>query len=275
MNKLRNVCFTINNWTEDDYQKAINIDCKYIVIGKEIGTENGTPHLQGYVEFHNSISFKSLQKKLPRARLARRCGTAEQAANYCKKEATYYERGEISKQGERNDIQRCVDIIKNGGVMKDIAQEEPVSFVKYHKGFKALISELIEPRTTAPTVTVLWGKTGCGKSHRARDLASGDYWVWAPQREKWFDGYCGQKNVIFEEFRGQLTYGMMLSLLDKYECPVQYKGGTIEFVATNIIITSPKHPKNWYHDCSDDKIDQLLRRITSIIEVTRDVDILD
>ena len=54
---------------------------------------------------------------------------------------------------------------------------------------------------------------------------------------------------------------MLLSLLDRYDCPVEYKGGTSEFCATRIILTSPKHPQDWY--CRDE-CSELMRRISNI-----------
>ena len=37
-------------------------------------------------------------------------------------------------------------------------------------------------------------------------------------------------------------------------------GGSAQFVADKVILTSPKHPKDWYQDQGDDKIAQLLDR---------------
>lgn len=55
------------------------------VIGKEIG-ENGTPHLQGYVEYKNPISFESLKKV--NTRIHWEIAKGDRAANvkYCTKE---------------------------------------------------------------------------------------------------------------------------------------------------------------------------------------------
>jgi hypothetical protein len=64
-----------------------------------------------------------------------------------------------------------------------------------------------------------------------------------------------------------LPFGMMLDLLDRYECKVQIKGSTVQFCPKIIYITSPKQPCEWYSTDSNDKEDQLLRRITTCTEV--------
>lgn len=264
MSKARNLCFTINNYSDSeiDALKAWN-QVQYLVVGKEVG-ESGTKHLQGYVEFVSSKKFETIKKYLPRAHLEVRKGTAMQAANYCKKDGDFIEQGKISNQGKRTDIDVACDMIIAGRKMKDVALAHPSTYVKFHKGLTAFKSIILDPRNQVPTVTVLYGPTGVGKSKLAREMIEGDYYTWGPEQDKWFDGYEGQKIVIMEEFRGQLPFGMMLRLLDRYDCKVQYKGGMIEFVATTIILTSPKHPSEWYESLGNDKTDQLLRRITEI-----------
>ncbi len=154
--------------------------------------------------------------------------------------------------------------------MRDVAIDHPEIFGQNHKGLIALQSILIQPRNEVPTVTVLYGGTGAGKSREAREIVGEDKYVWHPQQNQWFDGYAGEKDVIFEEFRGQLPFGMLLSLLDRYDCKIQYKGGMCEFAATNIVVTSPLHPREWYKSddlATHDKIEQLLRRITTIVDM--------
>lgn len=46
-------CFTLNNWTQSEFEEIKIIvpkECKLCIIGSEMG-EKGTPHLQGYLEF--------------------------------------------------------------------------------------------------------------------------------------------------------------------------------------------------------------------------------
>lgn len=268
--KIRNAIIVVNNWSKEDVQRLKSLTYSYIVLADEVG-ESGTKHIQGYIEFKNPVGFKALTKKLlKRAHIEHRMGTPIQARDYCyKDEQIIFEDGIISKQGKRTDIDKCCELIQDGNRMKAVAQSAPQTFVRYHKGFKALQAILIEPRNEKPNVTVYYGASGTGKSKRAREEMEDPY-IWTPQRGQWFDSYEGQKEVIFEEFRGQLPFGMLLSLLDRYDCPVQYKGGTIEFCATSIIITSPLPPSKWY--CMSefdeyDKYEQLERRIDKIIEL--------
>ena len=119
-------------------------------------------------------------------------------------------------------------------------------------------------------VRVLYGATGTGKTARAMALTQRAY-KWGPHNGAWFDGYCGQSDLILDEYRGQLEYGFLLTMLDKYPYRLQEKGGMMESRIKRVIITSPMHPRDWYPDLTG--VDswesgQLRRRITSIEECT-------
>lgn len=262
--RSRNVCFT--GWTDTiEFDKEY---MKYLVFGRETCPDTGKKHLQGYVEFLRAMDFGKIVDLLggEGVHIETRKGSPRQASDYCKKEKDFEEFGELSKQGKRSDLDEVVEHLENGLTVRETALANPIQYIKYHRGIEKLRSFMIKPRDFVPEVTVMYGKTGTGKSRKAREGVE-DYYVWTPARGKWWDGYDGQTTVIMEEFRGQLPLGYMLTLLDRYECPVECKGGSIEFVAKNIIITSPKHPRDWYEDQSNDKIDQLLRRVTHVTEV--------
>ena len=269
--RYRNLCFTANNYDESFFPNLIRDPrVRYAIAGRENAPTTGTPHLQGYVEFLSPITHGQAQALLPGAHFAVRRGTAQQAADYCRKEDSEpFEYGTISNQGRRSDLAAVVEVIQDGGSMRDVAEQFPEQFVRYHKGFLALNNTLAKKRNgEAPEVVVLWGPTGTGKSHVARQETTDPY-VWGPEMGTWFDGYDNHAHVIFEEFRGQLTFGMLLRLLDKYDLSVQVKGGRVNFCPTKIYITSPLHPKDWYTNLEGtDKLDQLLRRITSVRHLT-------
>jgi len=87
-----------------------------------------------------------------------------------------------------------------------------------------------------------------------------DAWVRTPDHGAWFDGYVGQDDVIFEEFRGDIKFGQLLMLLDRYKMQVPVKGGFVNWCPKRIFITSPKPPQEWYMNIEDKR--QLYRRIT-------------
>jgi len=297
--KYRNIVWTWNN--PDDVHRIVTKlqawkGVTYCSIGEEVGAE-GTSHLQGYTEFTNQKLSDTIQKMLENNHFEARYkrATAAQAASYTKKgmqpkeeweahkedgpnyglQAIVYEWGQITTQGERNDLTPACQMIKEGASLKDVAMEHPECFVKYHKGLQALKAILIEPRDEVPEIKVYYGGTGSFKSWSAREWlgyakSENPPYIWNPQCKHWFDGYQGEKKAIFEEFRGQIPFGFLLILTDRYDCKCEYKGGITEFAATKIAFTSPIHPREWYklEDLhGNEKLDQLLRRITTIVNM--------
>ena len=82
----KNWCFTLNNYTDQELQQLKELDCAYIIIGKETG-ENETPHLQGYVQFERKIRFNQAKRAIGnRAHIEKARGTAERNKEYCAKD---------------------------------------------------------------------------------------------------------------------------------------------------------------------------------------------
>jgi len=95
-------CFTLNNPTqgEEAVLHAIgngDMLVTYLVLGREVGV-NGTPHIQGYVEFRSRWDLVRCQQRfMMRAHYEPRRGTPQEAAEYCKKDGDYDEYGIISR----------------------------------------------------------------------------------------------------------------------------------------------------------------------------------
>lgn len=270
--RCRNVCFTINNPDGSEIDKLRSWDLvSYCAVGHEVGA-SGTPHLQGYLEFHRQVDLAVLKNRVSHSiHVEERRGTPVQARDYALKDdhPDNVHWGVMSEQGHRSDLDGPLNALMSGVSIPAVARLYPHQFVKFHKGLTVLKSHLIDPRCLPPRVCVIYGATGTGKSREAR-LRTDLPYVWGPEQGSWFDGYEGQLDVIFEEFRGQLPFGTLLRLLDRYDCRVQIKGGSVQFVAMNIIFTSPVHPQHWYPYLADQegKMDQLFRRIHEIVELT-------
>ncbi len=90
--RSKHYCFTLNNYTEDEYivikdYFVTNNKCKYI-IGKEVG-EMGTSHLQGYVSFENHVEFNTMKKINGRMHIEIAKGDRLSNIKYCSKENNF------------------------------------------------------------------------------------------------------------------------------------------------------------------------------------------
>ena len=114
----------------------------------------------------------------------------------------------------------------------------------------------------APTVHWLYGETGTGKSRWAFENFP-DAYRFPCDGSGWWDGYTGQKVVVFDDLRSNsgLSFSVLLKVLDRYPMRVQQKGASTELLATTFVITAPMAPDVMFGACGE-KVDQLLRRIS-------------
>lgn len=268
-------CFTLNNYTEEDVQTIQKKwKYKYIVIGFEIGKENNTPHLQGYVEWTCDKKFSTLKKLHSSIHWEKRRGSAAEASTYCKKEGKFWEDGVISKpeQGKRNDLDEIKEEILNGRSVEDIALENPNLYHQYGRTLNKLEDIALRKKFRTWMTECIWyfGETGCGKSKLAFENFNPDtHYVWA-RDNGWQDGYTGQEIVIIDDFRGEITYGELLNLIDMYPYRLKRRNREpVPFLAKKIIITSPKNPVDTYCNLAiKDSISQLLRR-TQVVHLEK------
>jgi len=75
-------------FTENNYPGLLDCetipDARYVVYQEEVG-ENGTPHLQGFIQFMSARTLGQVTAALPGAHVEPRRGTLEQAIDYSKK----------------------------------------------------------------------------------------------------------------------------------------------------------------------------------------------
>lgn len=231
--------------------------------------ENGTPHYQGHVVFKTVKSLKQLKKMQPTGHYEVRRGTAEQADMYVNKEETRiggpWTFGEKPKQGRRSDLDSVREAIVDGAGILDVAENFFGTYLRYERSLTRYILLRTPQRDFHTEALVYWGPTGSGKSHHARELGGpGAFWLPKPRGQgAWWDGYTGQDTVVVDEFYGWLPLDMLLRLVDQYPLSVETKGGSVQFVAKRIIITSNKPPDMWYQKISPDAMPPALaRRLT-------------
>jgi hypothetical protein len=183
MARSRAFVFTINNWTDEDFNAVKALECEYCVCGKEVG-EKGTSHLQGYVYFKTQRTFKSVSKKLPRAYIAVAKGNADQNYDYCSKDEIIYETGTRIKQGKRNDLQGIVKRIDEGATMEQITRE--ATSIQSVRAAEMVMKYLERPRDWKPEVLWFYGGAGKGKSREAIKILGGIGNYYRILNGKWF-----------------------------------------------------------------------------------------
>jgi len=262
--KSRSYCYTKNNYTPEEVEAIKKIDATYHVIGFEKG-ESGTPHLQGYIHFKNPRSFKAVHNELCKAHIEPTKGTPEQASEYSKKDGEYWEQGECPKQGKRTDVEVVREEINNGNGMRGVVRI--ATNLQQIKLAEAILKYEEPQRNWKPHVTWCFGKTATGKSKYAHEVFSGlDFFRKTSNQGKWWDGYDAHQNVIIDDIDSKtMPYKCLLDLLDRYACVIECKGGTRQFLAKNIIVTTSRYPGDMFRG-EDQMGKELLRRLDRILE---------
>ncbi len=245
-------CFTINNPVRGEDPMPSD-DALYLVWQLEEGKE-GTLHFQGYVEMKSRRTLAAMKKLAPTAHWEQRKGTRDEARDYCFKSETKlegpWEKGEWDSgqgQGKRSDIAEAMQFTLTHNE-KETADTFPSTWARYYRSLERYKTLSQPDRTEKTKVLVLWGPTGTGKTTMARSLLPNAYWLHPPKESNnvWWDGYNGTDDVIIDEFYGWIKFNALLRLLDFTPMRVEIKSSTIKFAPKNVIITSNKHPTNWY-----------------------------
>jgi len=160
--KARRWCFTWHNYTKEnvEYLKSIPANkADYIIFGFELCPKTNSPHLQGYIEFGNSLVMSTVKTRLDPTLKKKSSVHIESAyknrdANYnyaTKTETTDPAAVEIygskfiettnkqRNQGTRTDWHNMHDFIKDKPDFCEFAEKFPEAAIKYHGGIDRLI----------------------------------------------------------------------------------------------------------------------------------------
>ena len=274
----------------------------WIIFAKEKCPKTGALHIQYACHTTHPMTFKAMKRIMfdPMNINASTMGETENRAYVMKtrkanpthpdpKKRRYeddvpntevWEFGIPHRPGTRNDLQAIGELLVAGTTPREIARLHPAHYIRFPFGIERAYATLHDvPRSdeTPKNVIVHYGATGTGKTRTAianakRDFGPGNYYIKSAGMGDWWDGYFGHRCVIIDEFRSSFKIDFLLQLLDRNECRVQVKGGSRQFVADTIYITTPTHPDEWYPNAGTDEVKaQIKRRITEIIEFSTTV----
>jgi hypothetical protein len=282
--QTRAVMFTLNNYTENDvivlsnlheHRVRGNVIANYVIFQKEVGRE-GTPHLQGYMEFpiaRRWVSLKRVNDTLNRCHFENRRGNQEQAIAYCSKTGTngrvantaLYEFGEkkTTRQGQRTDLKDFCEGIYNGTKKDDLIREQPEVYAKFSHGLDKVYSSAQKHRELAPKILIYYSEeSGTGKSWMARHLYPEAYHApWPTGGRWWWPGYDQQETVVLDEFRHQVKMDVLLRMFDYNPMWIECKGYNLKFNSKTIVITTNIAPWRWYPKLGVETAEPLMRRI--------------
>jgi len=273
--KYRAYVFTWNNYTEEDeeyIQTTIKDTARYLLYGKETAPTTGTPHLQGYVYFHNAKHHRSVTKLFRNKWVKAARGTADDSFVYCRKEGTYYyehgdrpmETSEARRKGGQANKERYASAIKlaEEGKTEEIKESDPHLFLQYG----TRLASLHQPDTSPIDGTLeheWWvGPTGTGKSRLLWELYPRHF---PKALNKWWDGYKHQEIVAIEEWspKNDCTASALKRWADRYPFPGEVKGGTLHRLRPKkIIVLSNYTPQQCFLNSED--MEPILRRFTVI-----------
>ena len=148
------ICYTFNNYTPEDILRIQGSIGKrgitYICYGREVG-QNGTPHLQGYLQ-GTQKQFPLLMQAIGKCHMEAAKGSDEQAIAYCQKDGDFWQGGERvtikgrkDRQGQRNDLEAVKSAIDRGESYDDICDTQFDTAAKYSK----FIKERVQARDSA------------------------------------------------------------------------------------------------------------------------------
>lgn len=275
--KSRRYCFTIHNYTKKDLVRFHDLASslahhRYICYGLEIAPETKTEHIQGYIELnqaqrltylHNYFNFKK-NKKLLKFHIDIANGSAEQNKQYTSKEGNFSEHGEPLLQGDRTDLKKIKEAVKNNPQNITPIVDE---FVTNHQQLR--YAEGLRPyylphrdASIPPKVFWIFGPTGIGKTSLIYESFTD---ICSVSSHDWLGtGYTQNECLLIDDFREfSIPFEQLLKIADRYPFTLFYKGGQIPLNSPFIVITSPYGVDETFKTTREN-LEQLKRRIVQI-----------
>jgi len=170
-------------------------------------------------------------------------------------------RFELGERAIRRNNKRDWESIWESAKSGELDTIDAATRICHYRTLKQIRVDHLAPVAVEREVLVFWGATGTGKSRRAWEEAGIGAYPKDP-RTKFWDGYSGHKNVVFDEFRGDIDIAHLLRWFDRYPVIVEVKGSSCVLSAEKIWITSNLSPDAWYPTLDEETRAALRRRLT-------------
>jgi len=236
----------------------------FVVLQKEKCPESGKEHLQGFLQLKKRTRLGGLKKLFgKKVHFEARRGSAKEAKAYCSKEESRlegpWECGEMTSQGKRVGLELLMEMAAEGKSELEIAEADPATWGRNYRSINRFKRLKQGKRMWEMDNSCFWGEAGSGKT---RKVYEDEPDVYAKPAGKWFDGYDGQEAVLIDDFTGDMDLSLFLQVLDRYPMIVETKGGTAQFLAKRIYVTSNLSPEEWYPKATGEQHRAIRRRFS-------------
>lgn len=251
---------------------------------------DGLRHVHMVLEDQKAMRFSAIKKSYAVGmHFEPTKGSKDDAENYINKRGKYAEKGEKvltvvkygeikGAQGSRRDLEVIEELINKGYTPAQIF-ESSFSFIRYEKLVRsAYWQKKLKDTPARREVIVYWhvGESGTGKSYTYLDLIDkygrDRVYMVSDYDSGFLDSYEAEPVLFLDEYRGQLRYATLLSVLGGYTTQIHCRYKNVYMIWNEVHITSVKTPEEVYQnliaDDSEQKIDtyeQLRRRINYIV----------
>ena len=260
-------------------------------------SEAGLHHVHMVIEDLKPMRFSTIKKEYCKGmHFEPTKGSKRQAEAYIKKEGKFAEKGETieymcthgdikGKQGRRSDLVDYYERLEAGETVRDILRDTPKAYTHLNVLKNMYYDIRVSNTPIIRDVRVFWhtGPTGSGKSYDrltlCNELGEDNIYYLTTFNSGCFDRYNGEPVLWIEDFRGEFKLQELLRMLDKYKAEVPARYTNAKALWNEVHITSVLTPCEVYSKATlddNDRIEQLLRRITSIVYhfKTRDGDFM-
>ena len=233
--------------------------CEYWCMCDEIG-EHGTLHTHLYTSFTNAVMFSTMQRRFYGAHIEIVKGTHRENRDYVRKEGkwldskkaetnlpeTFEESGELPEETDRRmkQSEAIFAMVEDGASDSEIVRTYPSAM--YHlnrieQTRQTFLGDTYREQWRTLHVEYIWGATGVGKTRSVMDKHGYKNVFRVTNYAHPFDGYRGERVLLFDEFRSSLPLADMLKYLDGYPLmlPCRYADKVACFTEVYIISNIP------------------------------------
>lgn len=281
---------TFNNPQEHEYDhdsiRRILQDISGIVYWCMCDEEGSTYHTHLYVAFENAKEFSMMQRRFYGAHIEAARGTHRENRDYIRKEGkwrdsdksetnkpeTFEESGELPEESDRRvkQTEKIMSMLHDGATDAEILRECPGAMLylsRIEQARQTLLEEEQRTKFRELTVTYIWGESGVGKTRSVMEKHGYENVYRVTNYAHPFDGYKGQKVILFDEFRSSLPLTEMLCYLDGYPVPLPCRYADRMACYTEVYIISNIPLEKQYPNVQLEEpasFDAFKRRLTSV-----------